>query len=107
MPAITDPAAAKFSNEKIRVMADELATVYFTAKALVASWNATSMGSKITNTADLISDGSAQDGRTQITGAQATAIVTRAQEFITDYEAGSNAKLNTALIPRVNGGARF
>jgi hypothetical protein len=52
-------------------------------------------------------DGAATDGRNVITGAKATSIITRAMEFITDYEAGSNAKLNTVVQVRVNGGARF
>lgn len=107
MPAITDPAAVKFANEKIRPMADAMAQSYFTAKSLVAEWNAVTMSAKITNTADLITDGSAQDGRNQITGAQATNVITRAMEIIADYEATSSAKLNTVVVVAVNRGARF
>lgn len=107
MAAITDPTAVKFANEKIRPTADLMGSLYFTAKALVAEWNATGMSAKITNTADNIVDGSATDGRNPMTGAQATAIVTRAQEVIADYEATSNAKLNTVLVPAVNKAAKF
>lgn len=107
MPAITDPAAVAFANQKIRPMADAMAQNYATCKAIVNAWNALTMSAKITNTADIISDGSATDGRNQITGAQATAIVTRAQEVIADYEATSNAKLNTVLQVAVNSGAKF
>lgn len=107
MAAITDGSAVAFSNQKIRVMADLMYSNYQTAKSLLAEWNARSMSSLIVNTTDLIVDGSPADGRTQITGAQATNIVTRAQEIITDYEATSNAKLNTVAVVSVNGGAKF
>lgn len=107
MAVITDPTAIRFTNEKVRVMADAMAQAYFTAKSLVAEWNAVGMSSKITNTADLISDGSATDGRNPLTGAAATSVITRAQELITDYEANSGAKLNTILSAAVNHGARF
>src|SRR5437016_11907891 len=107
MPAITDPAAVKFSNEKIRVMADAMAQSYFSAKSLLAEWTAVTMSAKIVNTTDLIVDGSAQDGRNQITGAQATNIINRAQEIITDYEATSSANLNTVAAVAVNKAARF
>ena len=105
--AITNVQAVRFANEKIRVMADSMAVNYFTAVAIVDEWNATSMSTLITNTSDNIVDGSAQDGRSPITGIQATAIITRAQEIIADYEAASNAKLNTVLAVKVNGTARF
>jgi len=107
MAAISDPAAVAFANTKIRPMADAMAQSYFTAKALVDAWNALAMSAKITNTADLIVDGSAQDGRNQITGAQATTVVTRAMEIIADYEATSSAKLNTVLAAAVNSQGKF
>jgi hypothetical protein len=52
-------------------------------------------------------DGSATDGRSPITGIAATNIVNRASEMIADFEAASNAKLNTVLQVKVNGAARF
>lgn len=107
MAAITNVQAVKFSNERIRPMADLLYTNYLTCKSIVNQWNAQAVSSVITNTADNIVDGSAQDGRSPITGAQATAIITRAQEVITDYEANTNAKLNTVALVEVNGTARF
>lgn len=107
MAAITDPQAVKFANEKVRVTADLMAQLYYTCKALVNDWNATGLSAKITNTADLIVDGAATDGRNPLTGAQATNIITRAMEVIADYEAGANGKLNTVLAVKVNGAARF
>ena len=107
MVAITNVQAVKFANEQVRIMADLMASNYYTAKSIVNSWNATSISSLITNTADNIVDGSAQDGRSPITGAQATNIITRAMEIISDYEANTNAKLNTVLAVKVNGEARL
>lgn len=103
MADITDPEAKKFSNEWVRTQADKLAQNYYACKRIVNEWNAKSMSSKIPNTSDIIIDDSATDGRHVITGAQATNIITRAQEVVTDYEATNNAKLNTVLVVAVHG----
>src|SRR3990172_2928615 len=100
--AITNVSAVKFSNEKIRVAADKMFGLYLWAKQVVDEWNATSMSALITNTSDVMMDNSDVDGRTQITGADATNVITRLQEIITDYEVTSNAKLNTVVKPSVN-----
>jgi hypothetical protein len=104
MANITDAEAIRFCNEWARPAADRLAQRYYTAKALVNEWNARDMVVKIPNTADVIVDGSggAGDGRPGVTAAQITAIITRAQELVTDYEATSQAKLNTVLAVAVN-----
>jgi hypothetical protein len=104
MANITDAEAVRFCNEWARPAADRLAQRYYTAKALVNEWNARTMSTKIPNTADVIVDGSggAGDGRPGVTAAQITAIITRAQEIAADYEATSNAKLNTVLAVAVN-----
>ena len=94
---ITDAAAVKFANEQIRVAANDLAQAYYRARRIVDQWFALSMSAAITNTADEIIDGSQTDGRPVITGAKATNVITRLSEFCSDYEANSNAKLNTVL----------
>lgn len=96
-----------FSNGKIRVLADLFAQTYATALALQNAWNAQGMGSIITNTSDVILDGSAVDGRPIITGAQATEIVVLAENFVTAYQANTNAQLNAVLEVAVNGQAAF
>lgn len=109
---ITNPQAIAFSNNFIRRAADRAAQLYFFAKVVVSDWNAQSMSSLIMNTGDVIRDsaspsddvGTGGDGRPVITGTEATAIITRLQEFIADYEATSNAKLNTVLAVSVNPG---
>ena len=75
---------------------------YFRAKAIVDQWNAQSLSAVIPNDASPIMDGADTDGRSLITGANVTNIITRAMEVIADYEAGSNAKLNTVLKVAVN-----
>lgn len=84
-------------------MADILAKHYWLAKQLVATWNAQSLSSIILNTTDEVIDGARQDGRSVVTGAKITAIITRCNEIITDYEATSSAKLNTVVQVAVNG----
>ena len=105
--ANTNPTAIAFSNDKARVMADCMATSYYTAKSIVNEWNANSISSIIPNDSTLIADCAATDGRNQVTGAQITNIITRAMEIIADYEASSDAKLNTVQQVKVNGQAAF
>jgi hypothetical protein len=108
--AITNPQAISFSDQRLRRAADKLAQAYYFAKIVKQEWDANSMSSLITNTSDVIRDGASPsddngtggDGRHVVTGAEATAIVTRCNDFITDYEATNNAKLNTILAVAVN-----
>lgn len=100
--ANTNIQAINFSNNMARRMADSMAQNYYTAKAIVNFWNANTVSAIIPNDSVTISDGAATDGRQIVTDAAITAIVTRAQEIITDYEATSNAKLNTVLAVAVN-----
>ena len=104
--ANTNPQAVTFANGKIRPHADLLARCYYACKQIVNAWNGQNVSAVIPNDSTLIADGSASDGRAQITNAQATAIITRATDFVTDYEATNNAKLNTVLAvsPNPTGG---
>lgn len=98
-------------------MADLLYAAYLSAKSLVAQWNAQSVSSVIPNDSTVISDGAATDGRAQITNAQATTIITRAQELISwmenglvgsPFNAGStSATLSTVAAVEVNGTAKL
>ena len=103
MADITNVEAVRFCNEKVRVAADKLAQAYYFAAAVQQEWFANNLSALITNSAeDNVVDGSASDGRHPITGADATNIITRCSELITDMEANSNAKLNTVLNVSVN-----
>ena len=103
MADITDPEAVRFSNERARTLADVATRYYYAAKSFLQEWDATSMGDKITNTADDIIDGAATDGRHVITGANVVGLKNHVAAMITDLEANSNLKLNILLGIEVNG----
>ena len=102
--AIVDPAAVRYSNEKLRVAADKMVQAYYHAKDTVNEWYALNMGTMIVNDdSAILEDGAYNgDGRKVVSGAELTHIVVRCEEFIDDMEAGSNAKLNTLLNVSVN-----
>ena len=79
----------------------------FSAKSIVADWNARGLSSIIPNDSSAVVDGSLTDGRPPITGAKTTNIITRALDLIADLEANNNAKINTVLQVRVNGQSLF
>lgn len=114
----TNVQAITFSNQKIRPMADLLYSAYLTAKAVVQAWNTQSVSSVIANDTNTINDGAATDGRSPITDAQATAIITRCMELISWMELGlvaspfnaspaSLATLGTVTAVEVNGKQQF
>ena len=98
MAEITNPEAIRFCNEKVRPAAARLAKAFYFAKIAYAEWTANGMGDIIAyNNADLVVDGAGTDGRHPITGISVNNLITRLSELIADYEASSNAKLNTIL----------
>ena len=99
---ITDVEAVRFANEQIRPVADKLAQFYYLAKSVRDQWFARGMAARFPNTTDVVEDGSAKDGRPRITGADVNNLITRLDEIVTSFEAGSNAKLNTVLNVAVN-----
>ena len=107
MTNITDPAAVAFCNEEVRLYADAEAQAYWSAKKLLNDWDALQMSTKIPNDTSLIMDGSATDGRNAVTGANVTSVIARAMDKMTDYEAASNAKLNTITAVAVNTQSKF
>lgn len=94
--------AIRFTNEKVRIAADKLASAYFFAKQVRDEWYANNLGSIIEVSADVIADGSAADGRHPLNGSDVTLVINRCEDIITDMEANSNAKLNTVLKAAVN-----
>lgn|SRR5579871_1791686 len=112
--ANTNAQAILFANTRIRPFADELYSTYLTAKSLLNQWNAQSVSTAIPNDSTVIADGSATDGRAPIIDAQATNIITRAQELVNWMEADSltggtvtNAVLNTVVAVAVNPQSKF
>lgn len=86
------PRAVAFA-QKTRTVATYAEFWYRYSKRITQEWFAGNMSADIPNNSTLIED----DGKKPLTGADITNIITRATEFVTDYEAGSNAKLNTVL----------
>jgi hypothetical protein len=102
--AITDPQAVKFSNDRVRTLADAAAKYYWAAKAFALEWDATSMGTLIpSDGAETVVDGSAEDGRMPITGLDINNLKAHTDAMLTDLEANSSAKLGILLQIEVNG----
>lgn len=105
--AITSPQDVRFCNEQVRVAANDLLRAYRRAEIALDAWFANGHNTSITNSAtdnDVI-DGSAQDGRPIMTGADVHNLVTRLSELVTDMEASGNAKLNTVIACASSDGA--
>jgi len=115
--ANTNVQAVTFCNTEIRPMADQIFSTYLSAKKIVQNWNSQALSTVIPNDSTIIADGAAQDGRAQITDAQATAIITRCQEMISWMENGlvaspfngtaTLATLGTVSGVAVNGQTKF
>ena len=95
-------ADVQFSNQYVRPLAEAMARHYFFAKNVIALWNARGGSAAIPNDGTVVPDGAPGDGRPGITGANVNNIINRALETVADYEAASNAKLNTILQVAVN-----
>jgi hypothetical protein len=102
MAEITNAEAVKFCNEKIRVAADRLARAYYFAKQVKDEWYANNMGTLFPEGDGPVVDGSATDGRHPLMRDDVVLLINRCEDLITDYEANSNAKLNTVLNVSVN-----
>lgn len=102
MADITNPQAVRFANEVIRPLADAYAQLYFRTQAVAAEWAAQNIGALIPNTPDVVVDGSALDGRPQITGTDVNLFAAQAVAFIADADANGKVKLNTMLRIAVN-----
>ena len=108
MPDIDNPQVVRFCNEQVRVLADLLASAYYTAKAVRDWYDAhPEIGAELTaNMSGAVVDGSAADGRSIITGNDVLGLIARAGELVNDYDADGGAKRNTVLRVEVNGQSR-
>jgi hypothetical protein len=99
----TNPQAILIANEKIRPLADRFGQLYNLCKALQAEYVAEDWGTLFPADSEIIVDGSAQDGRAQITNNEArTFMLTVASGLITTMEASSNLQRNLTLKIAVN-----
>ena len=87
-------AKAQSFAHRARAAATRLEIAYREAKRLSQDWYANDHATDIPNNAALLDDGNAT---LPITNADVYNLVTRCDELIADYEATSNAKLNTVL----------
>lgn len=102
--AITNPQAVKFCNEEVRTVADKAAAYYWQAKAFLSEWDSNGLGSLIPNDAgEIVVDGSAEDGRGPITGADVHGLRNHIQAMVSDLEANANMKRNILMKIEVNG----
>jgi hypothetical protein len=101
---ITSPQVVKFSNERARVLADLSVETYETAKSFQAEWDA--LGG-VASSAQLIEDGSAEDGRKRVTADQLRTMNTVAGAMVSFFEAGTPSRISQIRAISVNGQARF
>lgn len=94
MPEITDPQAIKFCNEQIRPIADRFMQLYWAGKSAAADFTADDLAGLFPNDDSIVVDGSAQDGRTPITGADVNIMLSHINAYAADMEATSNLKRN-------------
>ncbi len=103
MANITDPTAVLFCNAQVRPTADRIVQLYWWAKTVKQLFLANpTLATLLPNDTSVVVDGSATDGRTQITGADVNSLITNVNAFITSMEATSGALLNAYTKVAVN-----
>jgi hypothetical protein len=102
MAEITNAEAVRFCNERVRVAANKLNAAYKFAKEVSAEWYANNMGTLFPSGEGPVVDGSATDGRHPVSADDVLLLVSRLSELVADYEASTNAKLNTILAVATN-----
>lgn len=98
----SNPQAVSFANNYARRVADDMVSCYLTMKRLAQVWTGQSVAAVIPNDATLIADGSATDGRPQITDAMVNVLIANANTLIASFEANTNLILNQCLQVSVN-----
>ena len=89
--------AVLFANTYARQGANDIVSCYLTMKRIVQVWTGQSIATVIPNDSNVIVDGSATDGRPQITDAQVTIEIANMNTLIAAFEANSNLILNQML----------
>lgn len=92
--AITDPTAVGFCQGKVRPLANLLAQLFYSGKAIIAEYEARGGTDFVPNDrAEIVEDGADQDSRPIISGKDVTRIGQLMTEIITNLEANDEAKL--------------
>ena len=100
--ANTNPQAIYVSNNKIRPAADKMGQVYNFFKSLQSEAAAQGWPSLFPADLEVISDGSATDGRNPITDTDVSNFISMVTTFINWMEASSNANRNLTMKIAVN-----
>lgn len=99
----TNPQAILIGNTKIRIAADKLMQAYNYFKILQAEATAEGwLANYFPNNAEVLEDGSTQDGRVPITNQEIRDFTADITSFINFIEANSNTVRNRALKISVN-----
>ena len=98
----TNPQAIAVANGKMRPLADKFGQLYNLCKALAKKDTAESWGTLFPNNAELLVDGSAEDGRAPITNADIFALRSVVGTFVTYMEQSTFANRNLVLRIAVN-----
>lgn len=99
---VTNPQAVAFCNETIRPLADRFIQLYYAAKAANQKFTAQGLAAVLPNSNDTIVDGSASDGRSQITDGQVNIVLSLAATFVSTMEASANLQYNQIAVAAVN-----
>lgn len=100
---ITDPAAIRFVNERIRPLADRLARMNALLALLLGEWDAKGMADLIPDdAAAAVEDGRASEGIVQVTGADVRDIVKLAQTLYAWANDPAASKVPAVLKVAVN-----
>lgn len=104
MPDITDPGAVRFTNEQIRTFADRVPAIYAFLKHHALLWSDTPALSDAfpDDPTALVADGSPDDGRRTISGADVRAFEALIAGFVAQLEANDRAALKLTLKIAVN-----
>lgn len=100
---ITSPQAVRFSNERVRTLADTVARAFTQVQSFAAEFQAKGLADLIPNDGTVIADGSDTDGRTPITGADVYQMLALADDLLS-MASGPNTRLPVVLKAAVNPG---
>lgn len=101
---MNNPQVVKFCNEGVRVAADKFAEAYYAAKALTEAYDATGMEALLGDDETFnnwIEDGSAADGRPQISTGGVKLTISNIKTLITQLEttdAGTGLSLIQGIL---------
>ena len=98
----TNPQAVRIANEKVHRAADRFGQLYNFVKALQAEGTAESWLTLFPADAQVIADGSDEDGRAPITNTDVRTFITLIGTFITYMEQNTNANRDLTLRIAVN-----